>query len=144
MLVSYYGAGLGDVGTTSLAANQPRSVLHSTALNDLMQRNWLRRSTRWIDTLLILLLIPLGAVARLFRGTLPLLLDRLCGAFRGAGRRAHHQDWLGGGAGHDKCSVDSCDLRQLGRRQSFEFMQRLKLRATMGLYFSFRASWSTS
>ena len=25
---------------------------------------------------------------------------------------------------------------ELGRRQSYEFMQRLKLRATMGLYFS--------
>src|SRR5437868_6914909 len=44
VLVSYYGAGLGDMGTTSIAPNQPRVVLHSTALNDLIQRSWLRRT----------------------------------------------------------------------------------------------------
>ena len=51
VLVSYYGAGLGDMGTTSIAANQPRVVLHSTALNDLIQKTCCggsrAGSTRW-------------------------------------------------------------------------------------------------
>ena len=73
VIVSYYGAGLGDMGTTSIAANQPRVVLHSTALTDLMQRVWLRRTSRWVDALAIVGLIALGALATLLRGTLPLL-----------------------------------------------------------------------
>src|SRR2546423_14881299 len=60
--------------TTSNAANQTRVVLHSTALNDLMQRAWLRRTPRWVDSLAILGLVLLGAVATLFRGTVSLLL----------------------------------------------------------------------
>ena len=74
VLVSYYGAGMGDVGTTSLAANQPRVLLHSTALNDLLQRSWLKRSPRWMDALALLSLILFGAITKLFRGTLSLLL----------------------------------------------------------------------
>ena len=74
VFVSYSGAGLGDMGTTAIAANQPRVVLHSTALNDLIQRAWLRRTPRWIDALAILGLVLLGAVATLFRGTVSLLL----------------------------------------------------------------------
>src|SRR5437762_1707397 len=67
VLVSYYGAGLGDMGTTSLAANQPRVVLHATALNDLMQRSWLRRGPTWVDALAVLGLVLLGAAATFFR-----------------------------------------------------------------------------
>ena len=116
VLVSYYGAGLGDVGTTSLAANQPRAVLHSTALNDLIQRNWLNRSARWMDALLILALIPLGAIARLFRGTLPLLLFWIACVALAAVLSAVliiKTGWVAG-AGYHECSLDSCDLRRAG------------------------------
>src|SRR5436190_6162943 len=63
VLVSYYGAGLGDMGTTSIAANQPRVILHSTAVNDLMPRAWLRRTPRWLDALRAMVLLFTGAVA---------------------------------------------------------------------------------
>ena len=62
------------MGTTSLAANQPRALLHSTALNDLMQRNWLRRSTALGGRGGYSGVVLLGAMARLFRGALSLLL----------------------------------------------------------------------
>src|SRR5256714_5615592 len=74
VLLSYYGAGLGDMGTTSIAPNQPRVVLHSTALNDLIQRAWLHRTARWIDAIAILSLLLLGGAATFFRGTAALLL----------------------------------------------------------------------
>jgi adenylate cyclase len=138
VLVSYCGAGLGDVGTTSLAANQPRVLLHSTALNDLIQRNWLRRSSRWMDALAILSLILLGALARLFRGTALLLLFWIVGVATAGVLSALFIIKAGWVPGLVSTSVvwSLAMFVELGRRQSYEFMQRLKLRATMGLYFS--------
>lgn len=138
VLVSYYGAGLGDVGTTSLAANQPRVLLHSTGLNDLMQRNWLRRSPRWMDALAILSLILLGALATLFRGTLWLLLFWIVGVTAAGVLSALFIIKAGWVPGLVSTSVvwSLVTFVELGRRQSYEFMQRLKLRATMSLYFS--------
>jgi adenylate cyclase len=138
VLVSYYGAGLGDVGTTSLAGNQPRVLLHSTALDDLMQRNWMRRSPRWVDALLVLSLILFGALARLFRGTLLLLLFWIVGIAAVGTLSALFiikAGWVPGLV--STSAIWSLALfAELGRRQSHEFVQRLKLRATMGLYFS--------
>ena len=117
VLVSYYGAGLGDVGTTSLAANQPRVLLHSTALDDLMQRNWLRRSPRWVDALAILSLILLGALATLFRGTLSAFVVLDCG--RGGRRRSqralHHQGRLGSRFGEHKRRLEPGDVCRTGQ-----------------------------
>ena len=138
VLVSYYGAGLGDMGTTSIAANQPRVVLHSTALNDLMQRAWLRRSPRWIDALALLCLILLGAIASLFRGTLLLLLLWILGLIACAGLSLFFILKTGWVPGLMNAGVvwTLATFVELGRRQSHEFIQRLKLRSTMSLYFS--------
>ncbi len=138
VLVSYSGAGLGDMGTTSLAANQPRALLHSTALNDLIQRNWLSRSPRWVDALIILSLISLGAITKLFRGALPLLLFWIALMALAAVLSALFIIKTGRVPGLVTISAvwTLATLVELGRRQSYEFMQRLKLRATMGLYFS--------
>jgi class 3 adenylate cyclase/CHASE2 domain-containing sensor protein len=138
VLVSYYGAGLGDMGTTSIAANQPRVVLHSTALNDLMQRAWLRRTPRWFDALAIAGLLLLGAVATLFRGTLSLLLVWLAGIALCGGLSAASILKAGWVPGLMNAGViwSLITLIELGRRQSHEFIQRLKLRSTMSLYFS--------
>lgn len=138
VVVSYYGAGLGDMGTTSLAANQPRVVLHSTALNDLMQRLWLRRTPRWLDALAILGAVLLGAIATLFRGAMPLLLFWIAGiaaCFALSGFFIIKTGWVPGlmSAGVVWTLVTFVEL---GRRQSYEFIQRLKLRSTMSLYFS--------
>ncbi|MCA1658449.1 MAG: adenylate/guanylate cyclase domain-containing protein, partial [Verrucomicrobiaceae bacterium] len=138
VIVSYYGAGLGDMGTTSLAPNQPRVVLHSTALNDLIQRNWIRRSPRWVDALAVLGLILLGAVARFFRRTLPLLLLWIAGIVACGALSALLIIKTGWVAGLVNTSMawSLATLVELGRRQSHEFIQRLKLRSTMSLYFS--------
>lgn len=138
VLVSYYGAGLGDVGTTSLAANQPRVLLHSTALDDLMQRNWIRRSPRWVDAFAILSLILLGALAKLFRGTLLLLLFWIAGVAVAGVLSALFIIKAGWVPGLVSTSVvwSLVTFVELGRRQSHEFIQRLKLRSTMSLYFS--------
>ena len=138
VLVSYYGAGLGDMGTTSIAANQPRVVLHSTALNDLMQRAWLRRSPRWVDALAVLGLVLLGAAATLFRGTLSLLVIWILGIAGCAALSAFAILKTGWVPGLMNAGVvwTVMTLVELGRRQSHEFIQRLKLRSTMSLYFS--------
>lgn len=138
VIVSYYGAGLGDMGTTSLAPNQPRVVLHSTALNDLIQRNWIRRTPRWVDALAVLCLIVLGAVATCFRRTLPLLLLWIAGIVACGTLSALLIVKTGWVAGLVNASVvwSLVTLVELGRRQSHEFIQRLKLRSTMSLYFS--------
>jgi len=138
VLVSYYGAGLGDMGTTSIASNQPRVVLHSTALNDLIQRAWLRRTPRWVDALAILGLVLLGAIATGFRGTSSLLLIWIVGIAGCCALSAFFilkTGWVPGlmSAGVTWSVVT---LVELGRRQSHEFIQRLKLRSTMSLYFS--------
>jgi adenylate cyclase len=126
------------MGTTSIAANQPRVVLHSTALNDLIQRASLRRSPPWIDALAILGLVLLGGVATLFRGTVSLLLIWIIGITACAALSALSilkTGWVPGlmGAG---VVWTTMTLVELGRRQSHEFIQRLKLRSTMSLYFS--------
>ena len=138
VLVSYYGAGLGDMGTTSIAPNQPRVVLHSTALNDLMQRAWLRRTPRWFDALAIAGLLLLGAGATLFRGTVSLLLVWLAGIALCCALSATSILKVGWVPGLMSAGVtwSLITLVELGRRQSHEFIQRLKLRSTMSLYFS--------
>ncbi|MFL6520365.1 MAG: CHASE2 domain-containing protein [Chthoniobacterales bacterium] len=138
VLISYYGAGLGDMGTTSIAPNQPRVVLHSTALNDLMQRSWLRRTPRWIDAATIVILLLLGAVATLFRGTISLLFFWVIGIATCAALSAAFIVKAGWVPGLMSAAVvwSLLTLVELGRRQSHEFIQRLKLRSTMSLYFS--------
>jgi CHASE2 domain-containing sensor protein/class 3 adenylate cyclase len=138
VFVSYYGAGLGDMGTTAIAANQPRVVLHSTALNDLIQRAWLRRTPRWVDALAIFGLALLGAVATLFRGTVFLLLIWILGIAACCALSAISILKTGWVPGLMSAGVvwTGVTLVELGRRQSHEFIQRLKLRSTMSLYFS--------
>lgn len=138
VVVSYYGAGLGDMGTTSIAANQPRVVLHSTALNDLMQRAWLRRSPRWVDAVAILGLVLLGGLATLFRGTVSLLFFWISGVAACCILSAFFIVKTGWVPGLMSVGVvwSLVTLVELGRRQSYEFIQRLKLRSTMSLYFS--------
>jgi adenylate cyclase len=138
VVVAYYGAGLGDMGTTSIAPNQPRVVLHSTALNDLMQRAWLWRTTRWVDALAILGVVLLGTIAILFRGTAFLLLWWITGVAACLILSGYFIVKTGWVPGLMSVGVvwSLSTFVELGRRQSYEFIQRLKLRSTMSLYFS--------
>ncbi len=138
VLVSYYGAGLGDMGTTSIASNQPRVSLHSTALNDLIQRAWLTRTPRWLDALMIVALVGLGAVATFFRGTVLLLFFWLAGIVACCGLSVWFILKTGWVPGLMSAGIvwSLLTFVELGRRQSHEFIQRLRLRSTMSLYFS--------
>ncbi|MFL6589083.1 MAG: CHASE2 domain-containing protein [Chthoniobacterales bacterium] len=138
VLVSYYGAGLGDMGTTSIASNQPRVVLHSTALNDLIQRAWLRRTPPWLDAMAIAALLILGALATFFRGTVSVLLFWLLGEVVCCGLSLWFILKTGWVPGLMCAGIvwSVLTVVELGRRQSHEFIQRLRLRSTMSLYFS--------
>ena len=139
VIISYVGAGLGDVGITPLGANQPRSQMHSTALNDLIQRQWLRRTPRWADALALAIAASIvGTVAALSRGTLPLALGWLaviaaCAAL--SGWLVWHTGWVPGLVAAGLFSTLASGI-ELARRHSFELIERMKLRATMSLYFS--------
>ncbi|MBV8215177.1 MAG: CHASE2 domain-containing protein [Verrucomicrobia bacterium] len=67
VLVSYVGSGIGDLGNTPLGQDQPRVLLHSVALNDLIQRSFLRLPSGPACAWSAGLLIPLGFVMGFWR-----------------------------------------------------------------------------
>jgi adenylate cyclase len=138
LLVSEVATGVGDVGITPLGANQPRVLLHSTALNELIQRHWLRRSPNWFDALVLAAVLPLGIIGRRCRGTGPLLLLWMGGLALAMVVSAILICKMGWVVGIPTAAViwSVAIFAELGRRQSYEFTQRVKLGATMSLYFS--------
>jgi CHASE2 domain-containing sensor protein len=74
VLVSWVAAGVGDVGTTPLGSNQPKALVHSTALSDLIQDSSLVRVPRLIEAAAFGFLLPLVLATRLCRGTALLFL----------------------------------------------------------------------
>ena len=83
-------------------------------------------------------MVLLGAIATFFRGTVSLLILWIAGVaacFVLSGFLIVKTGWVPGlmSAGVVWSLVT---LVELGRRQSYEFIQRLKLRSTMSLYFS--------
>src|SRR2546430_9000099 len=54
LFVSYVAIGQGDLGATVFGPHEPLIYLHSTALDDLMQSRWLKRSGRFVDALWLL------------------------------------------------------------------------------------------
>ena len=138
VIVSYIATGVGDIGTTPFGPDQPRVLLHSTALNDLIQQSWLRRTPRYADALALalLLLIALGNAA--FRRLSTLvgwwLLGETVILLLGVAL-IWEARWvpasimvLGVGA--------LMLLVEIVRRYSVELIERLRLRSTMSFYFS--------
>jgi adenylate cyclase len=138
VFVSYIAAGVSDVGTTPLGTNQPRVLLHSVALNDLMQESFLRRASRFNDASLILAALVFGFCSRRCRGVSSLSIL-----------------WLGGiafivGVGlwlilaTNLVIATACmaalwtgmSIGEIARRYVIEFIERLRLWTTMSLYFS--------
>jgi len=138
VIVSYIATGVGDIGTTPFGPDQPRVLLHSTALDDLIQQSWLRRTPRYADALALalLLLIALGNAA--FRRLSTLvgwwLLGETVILLLGVAL-IWEARWvpasimvLGVGA--------LMLLVEIVRRYSVELIERLRLRSTMSFYFS--------
>lgn len=138
LIVSYIGAGFGDVGTTSLGPNQPRVMLHSTALNDLIQESWLRRMPRWADLLAIVAIAAVSLlIVKLRRTALVLVVWALilvALAVASAWFVIQHRSVI--------AVVFPSGLwtlltgAEVVRRYGNELVERLKLRTTMSLYFS--------
>jgi len=63
LFVGYVAIGQGDLGATVFGPHEPLIYLHSTALDDLMQSRWLKRSGRFVAALwrLSALLVLAGA-----------------------------------------------------------------------------------
>jgi len=59
VIVSAVAAGVGDVGTTPLGSNQPKALLHSTGLSDLIQRSSLVRVPPLLEAAAFAFLLPL-------------------------------------------------------------------------------------
>jgi class 3 adenylate cyclase/CHASE2 domain-containing sensor protein len=138
LLVSYIVTGVGDVGTTSMGKNEPGIVAHMAALDDLIQNCFLHRTSRFTDALFLVgLLLPV-AMTRRCSGLISLA------SFWGSGVLII----FGAGA----CLLlttnsvlstfyiaglwTTINLAEFGRRYIREFIERLKLRTTMSLYFS--------
>jgi class 3 adenylate cyclase/CHASE2 domain-containing sensor protein len=138
MFVSYVATGQGDLGVTAFGSHEPLISLHSNTLDDLMQARWLERTGRLADALWVCsaLLILVGAhlcrskwslvlwwffgMVALFAtaAAVLLLMNLVVPSIATAGL------WT------------LATIVEIGRRHTSEFMQRQRLRYTMGLYFS--------
>jgi CHASE2 domain-containing sensor protein len=74
VIVSWVAAGVADVGTTPLRRNQPKALVHSTALSDLIQNTSMVRVPPLLDGALLGFILPLAWATRLCRGTSSLFL----------------------------------------------------------------------
>jgi CHASE2 domain-containing sensor protein len=81
VLVSYVGSGIGDLAQTPLGHDQPRVLLHSTALNDLIQNSFLVEPSGVLAPVPVALLIPLGFPLGFCRRTRSLIAFWLIGIF---------------------------------------------------------------
>lgn len=138
VFIGYVATGQGDLGATVFGPNEPRIYLHSTALNDLMQSKWLRRTGRLIDALWIgsALLVLVGA--RFCRSKWSLVVWSIVGVavvVAAAGALFLRLNLV-------LPTVATASLwtlatvLEIARRHTSELAQRLRLRNTMGLYFS--------
>lgn len=130
--------GVADVGTTSFGANQPLVLLHATALDDLLQSSVMRRTPRWMDALLLLLIPLLTLGNRWCRNKRLLLFRWILGAaiFLGGGVvLLFKYHWLTGVVTTALLWTASV-LFEVVRRHTVELNQRRRLRDTMALYFT--------
>ena len=136
--VSYIVTGVGDVGNTPLGTNQPGVVSHLQALNDLIQNSFLRRTSRFADTFLLLAVLPFVFFLKRCAGVASLLFLWFCGVLLILGLDA----WLVFarnlvfGAIYVGGLWTAMNVAEVARRYVREFVERLKLRTTMGFYFS--------
>jgi adenylate cyclase len=138
VFVSYVATGQGDLGVTVFGSHEPLIYLHSTALNDLMQSRWLERTGRLADSFWICSALLVLVGARLCRSKWSLVLWWLFGAIAilaAAAAVLLRMNLVVPGVATASLWTLATIL-EIGRRHTSEFMQRQRLRYTMGLYFS--------
>jgi adenylate cyclase len=131
-------AGVSDFGSTSFGAHQPLVLLHSTALNDLFQKTGHRRLPRAMDAATLLLVLVMGVSATCARTKKALTFFWLLGSgiILAAGVAMIFQtNWLPPTIGVTVL-WSLAFIAELFRRHSAELIAKLKLRMTMGYYFS--------
>jgi adenylate cyclase len=138
IFVSYVATGQGDLGVTAFDSHEPLISLHSNALNDLMQSRWLQRTGRLADILWICSALLILVGAHLCRSKWSLVVWWALGVaavFAAAAGSLLRLDLVVPGIATASLWTLATVL-EIGRRHTSEFMQRQRLRFTMGLYFS--------
>ena len=74
LVVSLVSSGAGDVVTTPFGSNQPGAIIHSTALNDLIQGTSITVPSRPAQAATLCFILPLAWATRFFRRTISLFL----------------------------------------------------------------------
>jgi adenylate cyclase len=138
LFVAYAAPGVGDFGATPFGPHEPLVQLHSTMVNDLLQGSSHWRVARWVDALAALTVLLMSVAAAWVRRKRVLGLVWLTGGFGVALASlglSLHTPWVI--AAVSVMALWTVALvAELARRHSVELMQRLKLRATIGYYFS--------
>lgn len=138
VLVSYTAPTLGDLGPTPLGNNQPLVTLHLTALNDLLQGSYCRRTSYIVDSLGLFSLGGIGFVAGQLQNRRKLLFLAISGIailWIGGWILVWHYHFVPPTASALFLWV-IMTIAELGRLYSMEFLDRLKLQTSMSFYFS--------
>jgi adenylate cyclase len=138
LFVGYVAIGQGDLGATVFGPHEPLIYLHSTALDDLMQSRWLKRTGRFVDALWLLSALLVLAGARWCRSKGALVLWWMGGIALMVALGGAFLFWLN----LVVPTVATASLwtiatmMEIARRHTSELAERQRLRSTMGLYFS--------
>ena len=136
--MGYVAIGQGDLGSTVFGPHEPLIYLHSTALDDLMQSRWLRRTGRFTDALWICTALLVLAGAHLCRSKWALVIWWIVGVAAvvaaGAGLFLRLNLIVPSVATASLWTLAT--VLEIARRHTSELAQRQRLRHTMGLYFS--------
>ena len=138
LFVGYVAIGQGDVGPTVFGPHEPLIYLHSTALDDLMQSRWVKRSGRLVDAFWLCSVLLVLAGARWCRTKWALIVWWATGVLVIAAASGAALLWMN----IVLPTVATISLwalatvLEIGRRHTNELVERQRLRNTMGLYFS--------
>src|SRR5206468_965913 len=138
LFVSYVAIGQDDLGATVFGPHEPLIYLHSTALDDLMQLRWLKRTGRFADALWLLSALLVLAGARWCRSKGALVLWWMAGiALMVAlgGFLLFRLNLVVPTVATTSLWTVAMVL-EIARRHTSELAERQRLRSTMGLYFS--------
>ena len=138
LFVGYVAIGQGDLGATVFGPHEPLIYLHSTALDDLMQSRWLRRTGRFVDAVYLLSALLILAGARWCRSKGVLVLWLIAGVISvvALGGMFLFRLNLVMPTVATTTLWTIATVLEIARRHTSELAERQRLRSTMGLYFS--------
>jgi len=138
LFVGYVAVGQVDVGPTVFGRHEPLIYLHSTALNDLIQSRWVKRSGRFVDALWLCSALLVVTGGRWCRTKWALVVWWATGVFVIAAIGGATLFWMN----IVLPTVATTSLWtlaavvEIGRRHISELVERQRLQHAMGRYFS--------